>query len=64
MREPEYNQDLLVKLFSALSSPGCSVFTAVSLGEEDPSVRNIRDAQSWMPRAGLQNLILRVTYKL
>lgn len=54
MREPEYNQDLLVKLFLAFSSPGCSVFTAVFLGEEDPSVISVRDAQSWPSKPGFE----------
>lgn len=54
MREPEYNQDLLVKLFLAFSLPGCSVFTAMSLGEEDPSVTSIRDAQSWPSKPGFE----------
>lgn len=54
MREPGYNQDSLVKLFSASSSPGCSAFTAISSGEKDPSVTSIRDAQSWPSEPGFE----------
>lgn len=63
VREPEYNQDLLVKLLLAVSSPGCSVFPAISSGEEDPSVTDIRECpelafKAWFEGNGLEFRLL------